>query len=697
MPMSFPSPSATTLRPMPSTSVGTTSPSARGSVTCAPPTKNRMARRSPGVSAGSPPTCLPPIWVWLWGVGRPGGSGRALLVLGLEPVAHAWFGDEVARVRRVGFQLAPDLGDEHAQVVRLVPVLRPPHLMQELPLADQPAGVPNQELHQLPLGRGQPDLPPVPYDLLGGQVDAEVRGLHDRDQLVGWGSPADGGAQAGQQLVEPERLGDVVIGARIEGGDLVGFALADAQHDDRDPGPTPQALDHLEAVDAGEAQVEDDHVGLLVGGCFEGFLAGGGEVDLITAGAQVDGQGAADLGLVVDYQHATHGAASWLGWPSAMGRLIRMVRPPPGVSPGVIWPCMASRNPWATASPSPTPLPLASPRRWKGWKRRSRSPGGMPGPWSMTWSSARSPWRAAVTWTGRSGGGQARALATTLATARSSRPGSAWIRGSVSGTSTWTPRPWSARLASAAGTTSSMPIGWLCRLSAPACSRLMSSRLPTRASSRSVCWSIVASSSAVASGGSATSSWSSPVTAVLIDASGVRRSWETAANSAVRSWLASASRVASAAALLSRRLSKATASWSVNALSTRRSSPARRRPVSASVVWGSSSTASVAYSGRIGAVWPATASMRQPCRSRRSRVTESSPKVTRSCSTSSGRGSWPCSSVPPRRASASASARARVASAVRRAARSTRALTTPATAMKTTKANRSACLAIWNR
>ena len=61
----------------------------------------------------------------------------------------------------------------------------------------------------------------------------------------------------------------------------------DAQHDDRDLGPAPQALDHLEAVDAREAEVEDDHVGLLVGSRLEGFLSGGGEVDLVAASTKV--------------------------------------------------------------------------------------------------------------------------------------------------------------------------------------------------------------------------------------------------------------------------------------------------------------------------------------------------------------------------------------------------------------------------
>ena len=46
--------------------------------------------------------------------------------------------------------------------------------------------------------------------------------------------------------------------------------------------------------------------GWLVGGLLEGFLSVGCEVDLVAAGAQGDGQRAADLRLVVDHQDPAH-------------------------------------------------------------------------------------------------------------------------------------------------------------------------------------------------------------------------------------------------------------------------------------------------------------------------------------------------------------------------------------------------------
>ena len=67
----------------------------------------------------------------------------------------------------------------------------------------------------------------------------------------------------------------------------------------------------------------------------------------------------------------------------------------------------------------------------------------------------------------------------------------------------------------------------------------MSRRLPTRLLSRSASSSIAARNSLVSSSVQCTSSWRRLLTAALIDASGVRRSWETAARMAVRNSLTS--------------------------------------------------------------------------------------------------------------------------------------------------------------
>ncbi len=142
---------------------------------------------------------------------------------------------------------------------------------------------------------------------------------------------------------------------------------------------------------------------------------------------------------------------------------------------------------------------------------------------------------------------------------RSRMAGSTRTSGSESGMSTVTLAAGTPMSSSARATISSSPAGRGNTDSAPACSRLMSSRLSTRWASRSSDSSAVASSSSRSSSPHCTSSERRLVTAALAEASGVRRSWLTAASSAVRIRSASAMGRAASASAASRCCSSATA------------------------------------------------------------------------------------------------------------------------------------------
>src|SRR5699024_2183564 len=87
---------------------------------------------------------------------------------------------------------------------------------------------------------------------------------------------------AGQELLEAEGLGDVVVRAALEPLHRVVHAGAGGDHEDRDLRVhLPQRPEHLEAVHAGQAHVEDEQVEVPAGGEIEGGDAvldhGGGE------------------------------------------------------------------------------------------------------------------------------------------------------------------------------------------------------------------------------------------------------------------------------------------------------------------------------------------------------------------------------------------------------------------------------------
>ena len=113
---------------------------------------------------------------------------------------------------------------------------------------------------------------------------------------------------------------------------------------------------------------------------------------------------------------------------------------------------------------------------------------------------------------------------------------------------------------------------------APASSRVMSRRLPTKRLSRSASSCNVASSSSRSAGSYRPAKLRRLDTVPMIEASGVRRSCEIDVNSAARSRSVSASTRASANPRASDTRSIATAAWSASASSRRRSSGVNKGP-----------------------------------------------------------------------------------------------------------------------
>ena len=105
------------------------------------------------------------------------------------------------------------------------------------------------------------------------------------------------------QLAQPERLGQVVVGAELQADDLVDLVVAGREHQDRRLGAGgAEAAQDLEAVDAGQPDVEDDEVRRLADGQLEALLAGlrqGHRVALLLEGV-LDAPG--DGVLVLDDQ-----------------------------------------------------------------------------------------------------------------------------------------------------------------------------------------------------------------------------------------------------------------------------------------------------------------------------------------------------------------------------------------------------------
>ena len=77
---------------------------------------------------------------------------------------------------------------------------------------------------------------------------------------------AQQGAEAGEQLVESERFGDVVVGAGVQCLDLVVGTVPGGEDKDWHAAPLPQARDDRGSVDVRQAEVEDEDVDRVLGG-----------------------------------------------------------------------------------------------------------------------------------------------------------------------------------------------------------------------------------------------------------------------------------------------------------------------------------------------------------------------------------------------------------------------------------------------
>ena len=118
------------------------------------------------------------------------------------------------------------------------------------------------------------------------------------------GSAPHQGAQARQHLLHVERLGDVVVGAGVEPGDLLAPAVASGQNQHRHGATLPApALEHRDPVHDRQAQIEHHGIVGLVGAEIVPFLAVGGEVDGVPGIAQAFLQLPRQVNVVFDHQN----------------------------------------------------------------------------------------------------------------------------------------------------------------------------------------------------------------------------------------------------------------------------------------------------------------------------------------------------------------------------------------------------------
>ncbi len=140
-----------------------------------------------------------------------------------------------------------------------------------------------------------------------GEIHPQVPGAQDGPSVGTRASPAQQGAEPGEEDDGGERLDEVVVGAGVQPLGLVVLAVlrGEHQHGRLHPRCAQGGADPV-TVQTGEHEVQHDHHVIAGQGAFQSQPPVDDELDAVALGDQPTAQGGAELGIVLDNQDAVH-------------------------------------------------------------------------------------------------------------------------------------------------------------------------------------------------------------------------------------------------------------------------------------------------------------------------------------------------------------------------------------------------------
>jgi len=139
--------------------------------------------------------------------------------------------------------------DEDAKVFDLFSALPAPDRTQERAVVHDLAGTASEVDEKIELLRRKANFVVTDGNLVRGGVDAEVADLDHRVEFIVGGDAAEVGAHARQQFVHAEGLGDIVVGAGVEGFNFLPLLVAHRQNNNWNLRDGANAATELDAVD----------------------------------------------------------------------------------------------------------------------------------------------------------------------------------------------------------------------------------------------------------------------------------------------------------------------------------------------------------------------------------------------------------------------------------------------------------------
>ncbi len=190
-------------------------------------------------------------------------SIRGLSPRRLQPIPHPRLRHQIPRLPRIRLQLLPQIPNRHAQTARIAQPIRPPDLLNQLILRNDQPRTAREALEHPILQRREMHRPRRPLGFTPREIELNLPQRTTGSPSVPRHVAPERRAHTRQQLRRAERLGHVVVSARIERGDLLLFHGASGEHDDRHGRPLAHASNQREAIPIGQPQVDEHQVGLV--------------------------------------------------------------------------------------------------------------------------------------------------------------------------------------------------------------------------------------------------------------------------------------------------------------------------------------------------------------------------------------------------------------------------------------------------
>src|SRR5262245_27570262 len=214
---------------------------------------------------------------------------------------------DVARFVRVGLDLVTQPFDRevHGSRSRLLRI--PPHFPEQLAAMHDRAGALGEIGEDRKLSRRKMQATMTAEYLQPGEIERQGA---ERELRHPWTGSTQDGTDASDKLVKVERLRHIVVSAVVEAGEDVGLGVTRGHHNRRSLPTTADQAAQLEAIFAGQHDVQEDEIGTESIEALEDEIAVADAVDLETGVSEVVCQHVRQGTVVFDEKNAirSHGS-----------------------------------------------------------------------------------------------------------------------------------------------------------------------------------------------------------------------------------------------------------------------------------------------------------------------------------------------------------------------------------------------------